>query len=76
MNISPAEFEYLKEGLVKDMAMLLIEEHGMSMADALDTIYLSDVYARLCDPATNLYYQSPRYILSYLVSEIEMGKIA
>ena len=76
MNISPAEFEYLKEGLVKDMAMLLIEEHGMSMADALDTIYLSDVYARLCDPTTNLYYQSPRYILSYLVSEIEMGKIA
>lgn len=76
MNISSAEFEYLKEGLVKDMAMLLIEEHGMSMADALDTIYLSDTYAKLCDPATNLYYQSPRYIMSYLVSEIEMGKIA
>ena len=76
MNISPAEFEYMKEGLVKDMAMLLIEEHGMNLTEALDTIYLSDTYAKLCAPDTGLYYQSPRYILSYLVSEIETGKIS
>ena len=72
----PAEFEYMKEGLVKDMAMLLIEERGMSMADALDTIYLSDTYAKLSEAATGLYYQSPRYVLSFIISEIETGKIA
>ena len=76
MNISESEFEYMKEGLVKDMAMLLIEERGMSMPDALDAIYLSDTYAKLCEPATGLYYQSARYVLSFIISEIETGKIA
>ena len=76
MNVSASEFEYMKEGLVKDMAMLLIEERGMSMADALDTIYLSDTYAKLSEPATRLYYQSARYVLSFIISEIETGKIA
>ena len=76
MNVSASEFEYMKEGLVKDMAMLLIEERGMSMADALDTIYLSDTYAKLSEPATGLYYQSTRYVLSFIISEIETGKIA
>ena len=76
MNVSASEFEYMKEGLVKDMAMLLIEERGMSMADALDTIYLSDTYAKLSEPATGLYYQGARYVLSHIISEIETGKIA
>ncbi len=76
MNVSASEFEYMKEGLVKDMAMLLIEERGMSMTDALDTIYLSDTYAKLSEPATGLYYQGARYVLSYIISEIETGKIA
>lgn len=76
MNVSASEFEYMKEGLVKDMAMLLIEERGMSMADALDTIYLSDTYEKLSEPATGLYYQGARYVLSYIISEIETGKIA
>lgn len=76
MNVSPAEFEYMKEGLVKDLAMLLIEEHGMSMTDALDAIYMSDTYAKLCNPGTGLYSQSARYVLTFLVSEIELGKIA
>lgn len=48
----------------------------MSMADTLDTIYLSDTYAKLSKPATSLYYQGARYVLSYIISEIETGKIA
>lgn len=76
MNVSQAEFEYMKEGLAKDVVMLLINERGMEMAEALDTLYQSDTYDKLCDPSTGLYYQSPRYVLSFLISEIETGKIA
>ena len=76
MNVSESEFEYMKEGLVKDMAMLLIEERGMSTPDALDTIYLSDTYTKLSDPTTGLDYHSARYVLSFIISEIETGKIA
>lgn len=75
MNVSEAEFEYLKEGIAKDMVILLVKEHGMQMTDALDTLYTSDTFCKLSDPRTNLYFQSPRYVLQFLLSELERGKI-
>ena len=39
---------------------------GMSMTDAFDKVYSSDIFKKLSDPATGLYLQSPRYIMSYL----------
>lgn len=66
----------MKEGLVKDITLLLINECKMEMEEALDTLYNSETYAKLNDSATGLYYQSPRYVFSFLLSEIETGKIA
>lgn len=74
MNVSLSEFEYMKEGLVKDITLLLITEHKMEMEEALDTLYNSETYAKLNDSSTGLYYQSPRYVLSFLLSELETGK--
>lgn len=74
MNVSLSEFEYMKEGLVKDITLLLITEHKMEMEEALDTLYNSETYAKLDDSSTGLYYQSPRYVLSFLLSELETGK--
>ena len=44
----------------------------ISMADAF---YTSDTISKLSDPRTNLYFQSPRYVLQFLLSELERGKI-
>lgn len=74
MNVSLSEFEYMKEGLVKDITLLLINEHKMEMEEALDALYNSETYAKLNDSSTGLYYQSPRYVLSFLLSELETGK--
>lgn len=74
MNVSLSEFEYMKEGLVKDITLLLITERKMEMEEALDTLYNSEIYAKLNDSSTGLYYQSPRYVLSFLLSELETGK--
>lgn len=74
MNVSLSEFEYMKEGLVKDITLLLITERKMEMEEALDTLYNSETYAKLNDSSTGLYYQSPRYVLSFLLSELETGK--
>lgn len=74
MNVSLSEFEYMKEGVVKDITLLLITEHKMEMEEALDTLYNSETYAKLNDSSTGLYYQSPRYVLSFLLSELETGK--
>jgi hypothetical protein len=60
------EYEYLKSQLTARIIQILVEENGMSMTDAFDKVYSSDIFKKLSDPATGLYLQSPRYIMSYL----------
>jgi hypothetical protein len=66
MNITTSEYEYLKSQLTARIIQILVEENGMSMTDAFDKVYSSDIFKKLSDPATGLYLQSPRYIMSYL----------
>ena len=60
------EYEYLKSQFTARIIQILVEENGMSMTDAFDKVYSSDIFKKLSDPATGLYLQSPRYIMSYL----------
>lgn len=69
MNVSPTDFEYMKESLVSDMLTILVEERGMSLNDAFARLYNSDTFSKMSTPSTGLYFQSPRYVLSYLDTE-------
>lgn len=66
MNISESEYEYLKSQLTSRIIQILVEENGMTLEDAFDKVYSSNVYKKLSDPATGLFFQSPRYVMSYL----------
>lgn len=70
MNITEAEFNYLKESLAKDLVAMLMEKRGMAMEQAFRCYYGSKTYQKINDPATGLYYQSPGYIYSYLDEEL------
>ena len=70
-----ADFEYMKESLATDLAELLSKEYNMSITEAIDTLYDSDTYAQLCNPASGLYFQSTRYVYSFLQEELRTGKI-
>ena len=65
-NITPQEFSYLKEQLTARMIQILVEEHGYTMEEAIDKIYTSPIYEKLSDANTGLFFQSPRYVLSYI----------
>jgi len=54
---------------------MLMEERGLSLHEALDTVYNSETYAKLMDSATGLYFQSPVYIYCYLDRELATGKM-
>lgn len=69
MNVSPTDFEYMKESLVRDILTILVEERGLSIADAFARLYNSDTFSKISKPETGLYFQSPRYVLSYLDAE-------
>ena len=65
LNVTPQEFNYLKEQLTARMIQILTEEQGYSLEDAIDRVYTSPIYEKLSDASTGLFFQSPRYVLSY-----------
>lgn len=66
INVTPQEFKYLKEQLTARMIQILTEEKGYSLEEAFERVYTSPIYEKLSDARTGLFFQSPRYILSYL----------
>ena len=70
MNVTPAEFRYLKETLSKDLIALLMERKGMSMEEAFRCYYDSVIFQKISNPETGLFYQSPGYVYSYLEEEL------
>ena len=61
-----AEVRFMIEELVKELTLRLMDERGMTMKQALDTIYNSETYTKLLDDRTGLYSQSTVYVYSIL----------
>ena len=71
MNVSQAEFQNMKEEIVKDMISRLMEERGLSLQQAFDAVYTSRLFEKLSDPKTGLFFQSSGYVYSFLLEEID-----
>lgn len=71
MNVSQAEFQNMKEEIVKDLIVRLMEERSLSMAEAFDAVYTSHLFEKLSNPKTGLYFQSSGYVYSYLDRELK-----
>jgi hypothetical protein len=65
-NLSQHEFNYLKEQLTARMIQILTEERGYSLEESFERVYTSPIYDKLSDARTGLFFQSPRYVLSYI----------
>lgn len=61
--------EYLKYRLTVELVAILMEELGCPMEEAFSRLYRSQTYAKLSDPNTKLYIQSPGYVYSLLEDE-------
>jgi ClpP class serine protease len=70
MNVSQAEFQNMKEEIVKDLISRLMEERGLTMQEAFNKVYNSRLFEKLNDPKTGLYFQSSGYVYSYLQDEM------
>ena len=68
---SQAEFQNMKEEIVKDLIARLMNERGLTMAKAFDAVYTSRLFEKLSDPKTGLYFQSSGYVYSFLESELK-----
>lgn len=70
MKVSEKDFEYMCECMERDVILLLVEEHGMTLHQAFDAFYNSQIFEKLHLPGTGLFFQSPRYVLSFLLDEL------
>ena len=74
MNVSQAEFQNMKEEIVKDMISRLMEERGLSLQQAFNAVYTSRLFEKLSDPKTGLFFQSTGYVYSFLLEELDKTK--
>jgi antitoxin component of RelBE/YafQ-DinJ toxin-antitoxin module len=73
--MNKAHVTFMIEELVKEMALRLMDERGLTMKQALDTVYNSETYSKVLDIRTGLFSQSTAYVYSILETEILTGKI-
>ncbi len=67
----------MKAELVKNLAILLMNENKeMKIDEALAIVFNSDTYQKIMNDKAGLYFQSPRYVFSFLESELKNGKIS
>ncbi len=62
MNNMSDDIRFQIEVLSTELTILLMKEYGWDMQRALDELYTSKTYRRLCDPECGLYYQGAIYI--------------
>lgn len=62
--------EYLISKSIDYMVTCLIVEHNMSLGDAMDVVYRSEVIRMLQIPEGELYIQSPAYVYELLCKEL------
>ena len=73
--MSESDFKYMTESISTDLIVLLMDDFGMDMKSAFDSLYNSETYVKLTDASTGLNFQSSGYVYSYLRSEITTGKL-
>lgn len=69
------EERFLIQSRIQRLVSFLMRDFNLSLLDAFATVYNSELYERLIDTETGLYYESPFHVYSYLKNEIKKGKI-
>lgn len=71
-----SEKDLMIADMVIDLAILLMEQnHELTMEQSLATVFNSDTYQKILNEKTTLYYQSPRYVFSFLDNELKSGRM-
>lgn len=70
MSITQDQLQFIINSDVEQMVARLQGDNGMSLAEAFDRVYNSNIYKKLLNIDTGLYLQSADYIYDYLKEEI------
>lgn len=76
MEMAKTKVDQMESGIPTVMAYEVDEEDNPSLSMDQDLLLVinSDTYQRILNDNTRLYYQSPRYVYSFLDNELKTGK--
>ncbi|MCL2120631.1 MAG: hypothetical protein FWH28_00090 [Clostridiales bacterium] len=66
----------LIEGVTQDIIAYLVEEDNLSIEQAMDLLYNSELFAKLSNKETGLYRESSAYVAELLRDELTNGKFS
>lgn len=72
MGVTKAQRQFIINCDVEEMVNVLHKDYHMSLIEAFDVVYNSELYRKLVDIKTGLFIQSPLYQLSYLKEELNL----
>lgn len=67
--------KFLMDSLVEQLALWAMKDYSLSMTEALQLVFNSQLYDKVVDLETGLYYQSAAYNYGLLKHELVYGKI-
>lgn len=70
MSTTKSQQQFIINCDVEELVSLLQEDYHLSIIDAFDKVYNSDLYHKLIDTKNGLYIQSPLYQYEYLKEEL------
>lgn len=74
-KLTAGQISIMINARIKDMAMWLMEDFKYSLEEALDCVYNSELFEKLQDLETGVYYESSGYNYELLKDELKYGKI-
>ena len=74
-KLTAGQISIMINACIKDMVMWLMEDFKYSLEEALDCVYNSELFERLQNLETGLYYESSGYNYELLKDELKYGKI-
>jgi len=66
--------DFLIQRLSSDLAVILVEEQNKTIEQALNVVYNSTTFEKICDVNTGLYRESAGYNYDILQDELKYGK--
>ena len=75
LNITQDNLYLLLPSKISWLAMLMVEEKGVSLTEAIETLYKSDLYKQLEIEETKLWHFSPLTLFNMFDEEMKLGKI-
>jgi len=65
------EQTFIIDNLLADLLKIIMEDKHVEMQDALDILYMSQLYSKINDVETGLYIQSADYNYELLKEELQ-----